>query len=124
MIILYVDDDSEDIEIFQEVVKTVDSSVQYISATYGEEALLILNTCHMLPDFLVLDISMPGMDGKAVLHEIRKREEYNAIDVIAYSTNTFPKDVKEIGSLGARFIRKANFFEELCHMVRCLVRRA
>jgi CheY-like chemotaxis protein len=120
--ILYVDDDLEDIEIFQEAVKAVDPSIQYISATSAKEALEILNSRDALPNYIVLDINMPGMDGKLCLKEIRKEERFNAINVIVYSTNSFPKDIEQIESLGATFIRKANSFNELCDMVSQLTK--
>ena len=69
--ILYVDDDLEDIEIFHEAVKTVDASIQYTSAISAKEALEMLHTAKTLPHYIVMDINMPGMDGKGCLKEIR-----------------------------------------------------
>ena len=121
MSILYVDDDIEDIEIFHEAVKAVDSSIRYSSVTSGTEALVFLNNCETLPTHIVLDINMPEMDGKICLKEIRKDRKFDAIDIIIYSTNSFSKDVEQIQSLGARFVRKANSFNDLCNMVRSLL---
>lgn len=121
--ILYIDDDPEDIEIFQEAVKTVDPSIQYISATSAKQALEILNSGKNLPHHIVLDINMPGMDGKLCLKEIRKENKFDSINIVVYSTNSFPKDIEQIEALGATFIRKANSFNELCEMVSQLVKR-
>jgi CheY-like chemotaxis protein len=120
--ILYVDDDLEDLEIFQEAVSTVDPSILYISATSAKQALEILNTGKTLPDHIVLDINMPGMDGKLCLKEIRKENKFDPINVVVYSTNSFPRDIEQIESLGATFIRKANSFNELCVMVDNLIK--
>jgi CheY-like chemotaxis protein len=119
--ILYVDDDSEDIEIFQEAVKAVDPTVQYRSATSAKEALEILNAGTCLPDHLVLDINMPGMDGKLCLKQIRNEKRFDPINIVVYSTNSFPKDIEQIEALGAVFVRKANSFNELCDMVTTLL---
>jgi CheY-like chemotaxis protein len=121
MSILYVDDDFEDIEIFHEAVKVVDASLQCLTANSGSEALVFLNSCDRLPDHIVLDINMPGMDGKQCLQEIRSDEKFDAVNIIIYSTNSFPTDIQEIESLGARFIKKANSFNDLCQMIGCLV---
>lgn len=121
MSILYVDDDPEDTEIFHDAVRTVDPSVEYITATSGSEALKFLNTTQSLPDYVVLDINMPGMDGKLCLLEIRKDPRLAALRVIVYSTNSFPRDIEEITSLKATFIKKANSFNDLCDIVRRLV---
>ncbi|MGC1240367.1 MAG: response regulator [Chryseosolibacter sp.] len=120
MSILYVDDDIEDIEIFQDAVDSVDRTIQYRAAQSGKELFEILNTLTVLPDHVILDINMPGMDGRLCLQEIRKHEKYNRINVIVYSTNSFPKDIEHIESLGATFIRKANSFNDLCAIVRKL----
>ncbi len=120
MTILYIDDDIEDIEIFQDAVQTVDPSIRYISATSGKEALDILKSGSILPDHILLDINMPGMDGKMCLEEIRKNTNLNDIKVYIYSTNSFPKDIDKIEALGATFIKKANSFNDLCEIIKNL----
>ena len=121
MSILYIDDDIEDSEIFQEAVKAVDPSIRYLNASSAKEALEILNAADTLPDHIVMDINMPGMDGKTCLKEIRSDRKYDKINIVIYSTNSFPKDVEEIESLGASFMRKANSFGDLCAMIQDMV---
>ena len=123
MSILYVDDDFEDTEIFQDAVRTVDPAIQYIAAHSGKELFDLLNKDGVLPDHIVLDINMPGMDGRTCLQEIRKYPRFNSMNVIVYSTNSFPKDIAQIESMGATFIRKANSFNELCNIIRKLVEK-
>lgn len=120
MTILYVDDDIEDIEIFHDAVKTVDPSIRYFTATNGKEAFEFLYGDNPMPNHIIFDINMPGMDGKSCLEELRKDPQFNEINVVIYSTNSFPKDVEQIEALGARFIKKANSFNDLCEMVRKL----
>lgn len=120
MRILYIDDDLEDIEIFQEAVNTVDPSIEFTSAHGGLEALAYLASCEALPDHIVLDINMPGMDGKRCLQEIRKEKAFDGINIIVSSTNGFPQDIEEIRALGAVFIQKAHSFSGLCQVVRDL----
>ena len=121
MTILYVDDDTEDIEIFQDAVRAVDPAIECRTAFTGTEALKYLQEVQRLPDYVVLDINMPGMDGKYCLHEIRKDPRLSSLTVIVYSTNCFPGDVAEIESLNATFIRKANSFNDLCETLRRIV---
>jgi CheY-like chemotaxis protein len=121
MSILYIDDDIEDIEIFNEAVRAVDPSIQYLSATSGKDALEILNSSHTLPNHILLDINMPGMDGKSWLKEIRSERRFDPINVIIYSTNSFPQDIEDIEAMGASFMRKANSFNDLCEMIRKLI---
>ena len=121
MSILYIDDDIEDSEIFQEAVKAVDPSIRYLNASSAKEALEVLNAADTLPDHIVMDINMPGMDGKTCLKEIRSDRKFDKINIVIYSTNSFPKDVEEIESLGASFMRKANSFGDLCAMIQDMV---
>jgi CheY-like chemotaxis protein len=121
MTILYVDDDIEDLEIFQDAVQAVDPSIQYISATNANDAFDYLNKAERLPDHIILDINMPGMDGKLCLQELRKDQRFKGINVLIYSTNSFPKDLDEIEALGATFIKKANSFNDLCQIIRNLI---
>jgi CheY-like chemotaxis protein len=121
MTILYVDDDPEDIDIFQDAVNTVDAAIYYEAALSGAEALSYLNITPTLPDYVILDINMPGMDGKLCLHEMRKNPRLAGLKVIVYSTNSFPRDITEIESLNATFVKKANSFNDLCDMIRRLI---
>ena len=120
MTILYIDDDIEDIEIFAEAINAVDSSIKFNSARSGREALTMLHESDSLPTHIVLDVNMPGMDGKACLREIRGEKKFADIKVFVYSTNSFPGDIQEMESLGATFVRKANSFADLCDMIRRL----
>ena len=72
MTILYIDDDIEDIEIFQDALLDVDPSIQLLTARNGRDALALLGTADLLPNYIVLDINMPGMDGRSCLQEIRR----------------------------------------------------
>lgn len=117
-----MDDDPEDIEIFHDAVRAVDPTIRYDTAVTGSDALKYLQEAETLPDYVILDINMPGMNGKLCLHEIRKDPRLSSLAVIIYSTNSFPRDVREIESLNATFVRKANSFNDLCEMVRGLVK--
>ena len=120
MRILYIDDDHEDIEIFHDAVKAVDPSIEYLSARNGNDALSYLHSTDTLPDYLVLDINMPGMDGKSCLQEVRKHRKFDKINVVIYSTNGFQSDIDQIEALRAKFVRKANSFHDLCEMIRSM----
>ena len=119
--ILYIDDDAEDIEIFEEAVKVVDPSIRYTGVTSSREAIEYLNGLEKLPDHIFLDINMPEMDGKCCLQQLRQDRRFDNINIIVYSTNSFPNDLTHIESLGATFIKKANSFTDLCIIIRNLV---
>ncbi len=113
MIILNVDDDEEDIEIFCDAVREIDPSIICLVAHSAEEAMQILNSDVDLPSYIFLDINMPKIDGNACLKEIKKDKRLHKIPVIMYSTHTPAKDIDTYRSLNAGFLVKQNSFYEL-----------
>src|SRR5687767_4251619 len=117
MVVMYVDDDPEDIEIFIEAVRECDRSVQCLVAQNGKQAMDILHA-DLLPDFVFLDINMPVINGKVLLTEIRKDKKFKDIPVIMYSTSMDPREIEEYKKMGAdHFLIKHNHFQDLCDAV-------
>jgi CheY-like chemotaxis protein len=119
MTILLVDDDADDRKLFFEVAKEVDDTINCISAVNADEALLYLNDqTNPLPDFIFLDLRMPGLSGEACLLEIKKEPRLASIPVIVYTTS---KDVGEsvrLKQLGAaHFMSKPVFPDDVYYMV-------
>src|SRR5687767_14788886 len=98
MLVLAVDDDSDDLELFCDAVREIDPSVSLISARNGDEALnYLLNEAVTFPDYIFLDINMPRVDGRTCLSTIRQNKLTKNISVIMYSTSlsTFDKELFE-----------------------------
>jgi CheY-like chemotaxis protein len=122
MVILYVDDDPEDIEIFMEAIKENDSSIKCLIAQNGKEAMDLLHS-DLLPDFIFLDINMPVINGSAVLTEIRKDSRFKNIPVVMYSTSMSQIDIDEYRQMGANhFLIKHNHFQDLCDALSSILR--
>ncbi len=101
MSILYAEDDIDDFELFCEVIRSFDPSIECVNAANGVEALKFLEKCERLPDYIVIDINMPAMDGKACLRQIKQDPRIASIPVIVYSTSGAPKDITFCKQLGA-----------------------
>lgn len=113
MTILNVDDDEEDIEIFCDAVREIDSSIICLVAKSADEALKILNSDIDLPAYIFLDINMPKVDGNSCLVQIKKDRRLSRIPVIMYSTHTRKTDIETYKALNAGFLVKQNSFYEL-----------
>ena len=113
MIILAVDDDSEDFEFFTEAVKEIDSSIVVLKATNGHEALQVLDDHILMPDYIFLDINMPMMDGRACLGELKRSDRFKDIPVIMYSTTSNKTEIKHYKMMGANFLIKPDRFSQL-----------
>ena len=105
---LLVDDDIDDILIFQETLKKVDERIHFSSAKNGKDALEFLSSnSHRLPNLIFLDINMPRMDGKECLKLMKQDEKLKHIPVIMYTTSSQSADIEETMMLGAMcFITK------------------
>lgn len=101
MFILYAEDDIDDFDFFCEVIHTFNPHIECINAVNGIEALDFLENCDILPDYVVIDINMPAMDGKACLKNIKSNPKLKSIPVIVYSTSSDTKDIAMCKELGA-----------------------
>jgi DNA-binding response OmpR family regulator len=117
--ILMVDDDEDDRKLFFEAVKEVDNKIKCISAGNCQEALHYLrNENNILPDFIFLDLRMPGFSGKKCLEEIKKEARLVPIPVIIYTTSREVTDSIALKKLGAvYFMSKPTSPEEVYYMV-------
>ena len=101
MTLLYVDDDSEDKEIFCDALAEIDPTILCLTASDGEEGLARLTVLLTPPDFIFLDLNMPRMNGKEMLLELKKSERFSSIPVVIYSTSLLKHDVQMLNDLGA-----------------------
>jgi CheY-like chemotaxis protein len=124
MIILIVDDDAEDIELFTEAVREIDPEINCVEAYNGIEALKVLRRNALLPNFIFLDINMPLMNGRRCLEEIKKDNNYKHIPVIIYSTTTDRREVEDCINMGASFLTKPNTFDELAESLKEILKPA
>src|ERR1700722_15781297 len=82
MTILLVDDDEDDRKLFFEAAGEVDKEIKCIGAAGGQEALEYLSdAANPVPDFIFLDLRMPGLSGQQTLEEIKKDARLTSVPV-------------------------------------------
>lgn len=74
----------------------------------------------ILPDIIILDIMLPGMDGFEILKEIKANATFARIPVIIFSNLGEQKYIDRAQELGVQeYVIKANFtLDELVEKVR------
>jgi PAS domain S-box-containing protein len=87
-LILVVDDVHSNIETVENLLDSIGLNI--ISASNGEIALEILK--HTIPDLILLDIRMPGMDGTEVVKKIKENQKTKQIPTIAFTASVFNTD--------------------------------
>jgi len=112
--ILIVDDEPDLPDLFRQRFRREVRQGQYALhfAASGEEGLARL--IELGPELIVIlsDINMPGMDGLALLREIkRRRPELAVVMVTAYGDEERMRTAKELGA--AAFLAKPVDFDQL-----------
>jgi DNA-binding response OmpR family regulator len=114
-LIMIIDDDPDDRDLFGEALSEVDDSFALISAKDGEHAMEIINApTFEAPMFIFLDLNMPKMNGWVCLSQFQKIKKLKASRVIMYSTSQTEEDMKRALDSGASyFLTKPSRFSDL-----------
>ena len=114
--ILYVEDDLDDLFMVEQAFEKYNSDIDVVHAKDGFEALKFLNEYqqnHPLPCLIILDINMPGMDGRETLIRIKQSERFKEIPVVLFTTSSSERDMAFARKWGAEFITKPLVYSEL-----------
>ncbi|MBD0295956.1 MAG: response regulator [Flavisolibacter sp.] len=114
--VLIVDDDADDREIIRDAFMSGSSHLEYIFLESGDALLdyLKANTQSALPSLIMLDLNMPGMDGREALKEIKENDAFQHIPTVIFTTSSSPRDKQMAYQLGANcFVTKPDTFNEL-----------
>lgn len=96
--ILYVEDDPDIQSVAQLALEAIGGFTVYLSAA-GADGLL--TAARELPDLILLDVMMPGMDGPSTLAALRADPALADIPVIFVTAKVQPTEVTHLTSLGA-----------------------
>ncbi len=96
--ILLVEDNPADARLTQEAIRDTEFRYQLHLAEDGEEAMEFLYQEGEFadvprPDLILLDLNLPGMDGREVLAEIKADENLGSIPVVVLTTSTAQQDL-------------------------------
>ncbi|HEX8517443.1 MAG TPA: response regulator [Bacteroidia bacterium] len=124
--ILLVEDNPGDIRLTKEVLKEGKIRNNLSVVTDGEEALLFLNKtgaykAAYTPDIILLDLNLPKMDGRQVLHEIKKNDLLKLIPVIVLTTSAADQDIRNMYANHANcYITKPVDFNQFIDVIRSI----
>jgi len=127
-IILMVEDDPRDQALTLRALKKCNIANEVVVARNGEEALdyLFGKGVHAghdprTPQFVLLDLNLPDMNGLAVLQKIRAHENTKGVPVVVFTSSAADEDLVRSYDLGANsFVRKPVDFEQFLEATRQL----
>jgi two-component system, chemotaxis family, response regulator Rcp1 len=96
--VLLVEDSPGDVRLTQEAFRTVNETINLHVASDGVEAMAFLNregaNVHApRPDFILLDLNLPKMDGREVLAKIKADEGFRSIPTVILTTSEAESDI-------------------------------
>ena len=108
-LVLYADDDPEDIELVSEAFYSYAQNVELMTFPDGIEMLKFIETLdpfHVAPCLFILDINMPRLNGKETLRRLRRVDAFAEIPAVLFTTSSLPSDAVFARSLNAGFVTK------------------
>jgi chemotaxis family two-component system response regulator Rcp1 len=122
--VLLVEDDPGDVEITLEVLYMNDLRINIRVVENGQAALdLLQDGFHepYRPDLILLDLNMPGMNGKELLLKIKKNQKTSRIPVIIVTTSESDDDIRFAYQHGAScFITKPRGLDQYTTLLKAL----
>ncbi|MEM9507762.1 MAG: response regulator [Cyanobacteria bacterium P01_E01_bin.35] len=99
--LLIIEDSDEDFAALARIISKTKISNPVYRCKDGEEALEFLyhegeyadQTLAPRPSLIVLDLNLPGTDGRQLLAEIKQNANLQTIPIVIFSTSSNPKDI-------------------------------
>jgi len=123
-LVLYADDDPDDLQLIRDAFASYSETVRLLTFEDGASILNYikkLSSFEPLPCLIILDINMPGMNGKEVLRKIRQIQEYEEVPIVMFSTSTLPSEADFAMSFGAGFVTKPLYTQQIDQLVEYII---
>src|SRR5215213_10887604 len=122
--ILYAEDDLDDLFIVQQAFESYNDTISIVHAKNGFMALEYLHELqskNINPCLIILDMNMPGMDGRETMIRLRQSEASKDIPVVVFTTSSHKSDKDFAQKWGAEFITKPLVYNELEELAKTFV---
>ena len=125
-VVLLVEDSPGDVRLTQEAFHDADPSIELHVATDGVEAMAYLrregiHAAAPRPDFILLDLNLPKMDGREVLAHIKGNQDLKTIPTVILTTSDAEADILTSYELRANcYLSKPVQLEEFEGLVKSI----
>jgi CheY-like chemotaxis protein len=125
--ILIADDDEDDCLLVQEALREAGQDQQLRVVRDGDELLGYLRRCDdggsdpPRPDLILLDLKMPGKDGRQALRELKGDPRLREIPIVVLTTSAARDDVSYCYATGVNsYVTKPASFRGMVEVMRTL----
>lgn len=128
--LLIVEDSNEDFEALQRLLQRSPLKIPIQRCVNGEQALAFLykkgnyqeRQSSPRPGLIVLDLNLPGTDGREVLRQIKQDKNLKKIPIVVFTTSNNPQDIEDCYQYGVNsYIVKPINFAQLKRDIQMLV---
>lgn len=108
-LVVYIDDDKEDVEIFSDIFNSIENELQLKSFLDPNEALAFLqSTAYEVQSIclILIDINFPLTDGFKLVEKIKALEQLSTARITFLTTSSNPTDKDKAEALGAGYFTK------------------
>ena len=119
-VVLIVEDNEKNMKLARDVLRA--KGYATLEAVTGEEGVKLAR--ERLPDLVLMDIQLPGINGIEAFRQIRGHPSTAGIPVVAVTASVTPTDRGEINAAGFdAFVSKPISLKEFVETVKRLVER-
>lgn len=128
--LLVVEDSDEDFAAFERILRKASIANTIYRCVDGDDALDFLRhsgqyqtlTQPPRPAIILLDLNLPGTDGREVLEQIKQDNELKIIPVVVFTTSSNPKDIEVCYQSGVNgYIIKPIDVKKLMRTIQVLI---
>jgi PAS domain S-box-containing protein len=98
--ILYIEDNSSNIELVREIIETKTPNIKLFTNTNGKQAVSL--AIQLMPSLILLDLHLPDIHGSEVLKELSANEKTKNIPVVVVSADAMSTQIENMYALGAK----------------------
>jgi CheY-like chemotaxis protein len=138
-LILVVEDSEEDYQALQRCFRQsvggsalVPNRFKLERCETGKQALDYLDRCiaaaeidarlRLLPDLILLDLNLPGINGQVVLQSIKQNPQLKHIPTVVLTTSNNPRDIEDCYRLGSNsYLLKAMEFKRFKQTIEIML---
>lgn len=112
--ILMIDDDDDDIYMYQKLFNSIAPSLKFSSVSNLEELLTEFpdsTAPEHLPNVILLDLNIPKFNGMDIANTLKQHKWLKHIPVLVLTTSSSPLDMKDCKKIGIQsyFVKPQNY---------------